>query len=751
MEAAIEGLPSNKQPTIDGEPNITYWFSEIDGAKLAAKVSIKATQEAVNEYLGPSVMPPSVKDPQIKESPTRYPIFWSSIRTIQPALYSQTPIPVAEKVFTDLDDNQSRLGSKWYERLAKYLIRSCPYDRVQYATRDTFIWGGKVTERVFFDSSVTQEVTKVYYAQVPTGMDPNTQQPIMGWVDDKGQPPQEGVELQQDEEGVFAETVDESLDYACVDLLPVHFRDILHTANARHWEEVDWIAFKSLMNRQDVTDRFGPEIAADVPYETINTNDDNKETVAQAFPQLYAKIWEIWDKREEKVYWLAENYKAKFLDVKDDIYELDGFFPCPPFMLGTIGPDSMFPVPDYVQLRPMIDQLHAMARRLKTLVRAARRRGLYDSSIPELKSLADEADEAEFIGVGNFQQQIVGKGGIENVVAWFPQQEIVEAIQQMAEIISMYENKFNEIYGIPDIVRGVSEPNRTAAEQQLIGDFHSLRFSAVQREFQRLNRDAIELMCDLALKKLPEQKLAEIMGISHEAPEDQALWPQVLIMLRDDSERKIRIDIETDSTITMNQNQDIEQRNYLAKTLFEGLTSVIGAMQGNPAFAPVAMETLLYVVSGVQKGKDIEATLRKSLQQAMQPQQPPPDPAMIKAQADMAIQKQKTDADIQVAQVKTQADISIEWAKTQAEMYREDRKAAHDVQFEQLDAMHQQQLKDTEANLSILKASLANKVQEKKAENDMTVKMVEATKPEPKQHGDVVNLHLGPQTSVINP
>lgn len=757
------------------EPSVGFWISQIEAAKEAAKDYERDTKSAWDEFLGGEG---GYQRSDVRKNKTRYPIYWSSVKTVQPMLYSRTPITVVERMFDDMTDNVARLGSVCLERLAQYLIRSCAFDRVMYHVRDHYIHGGKTTARVCFEAEITETPDKMYFAPLPP--DPSAS-PVPGmpvvtqWVNNEGQLLPTDMELQQDEQGYYIETKAE--DVRCkIDVLPVHYCDLLHTPNARTEEEVDFKAFKSLMTKREVAKKFGEGVANNLKFVPVG-EDENEKNAPKVIPTKYATIWEIWDLRDRQVYWLEENYKEGFLKPENyeggDPYELCGFFPCAPFMLGTVGPDDMYPVPDYVQLKPLIQQLHGLSERLRRLVRAARRRGLFDASVQQLLVLNNDDDDGDFIGVDNFQE-LIGEQSLDKLIKYFPVREIVEAVQEISNVIGMYEEKFNEIYGIPDIMRGVSDPRETAAAQQEKGKFLSLRASAVQREFQRLVRDTIEIMCDLALKKFPEDKLKEVMGFYRMDQKDQQIWPQVLLLLQDDEERKLRIAIETDSTITMNQNAEIEQRNYLAKTLFEGLAAVANATQGNEAFIPVVMETLMFVIRKLQQGKEIEESLRVSMEKALQPQQPKPDPVMQKAQADMAIAQMKAQADINRARVKQAADIEIASVKaqielillekkTQADIYREDRKAATAEQAERLDAQHQQELKRFEAQVAALKGRIQMLLEAQKQEGEMELKefetvakvqqMQQPVESKPAngagEGGDIVHIHQGPETTIV--
>lgn len=710
-------------------PSAARWLSKIEASQEAQKEHNDLANEAWREYLGVDTNG-TVKD---NKNQTRYPIYWSSVQTIQPALYSRTPIPVIEKAFNDLRDDLGRLGAIMNERLANYLMSSTPFDRVMYHTRDLFIHAGRTTCRVFFDGAVSEEVVRKKYTK-------QERDGVLGLVNEEGEAPEEGEELFEEDGEIYSESVSESIAKAQVELLPVFHDDYLHNANARTSEEVDWMAFRSLLTKEEAEDRFGEEIANRLKY--TDTRSEEKNEKQKAYCEKNVAVWEIWDKTKKQVLWVADCYKDDVLDVKPDPYELQGFFPCAPLMLGTVGHENLYTVPDYAQLRSLILQLHALGSRFRKLVAATKKRGLADGSVDELRGLTS-GDDGDFLFVNNFKE-LIGDGGIEKLVKFFPTGEIVEAIQTLANVSNMFEQKFNEIWGIPDILRGTSDPRETAAAQQLKGSYATLRFSSRQREFQRLVRDSIELMCDLALKKLPQEKLMQIMGYEFMSPEDQALFPQALTLISDDSSRKLRINIETDSTITQNQASEAENRNYLAKSLFEGLKGIGQLSQQAPEYMPVLAQTILYVIRGLRDGKqledELETILQAQLQKQQQPQQPPPpDPQIVKAQMEAQLKQQQMQMEAQSMQAKMalqQAELQIKAQSLQVQLQKiladsqnEQQKTALEAQIADIDAF----LKTSKLELEkeYLGLDLAERIQtEKRLQIETDLKVKEANKPE---------------------
>lgn len=700
-----QDISTLQSPTIekDGKkkPNLRYWRAQWAAATKARDTWMQDVRKAYDEYMAGR----SIVTSTTRADAARYPIYWSAVRVLQPAIYSRTPIPVTEKTFDTMTDNAARLASICSERLAKYLLRACPYDRVMKATRDDYIHAGKTTCRVFFEADLGPENERIDYYEHAD-------------IDDQGEPSIiyrnqngeafGGEEIQQDDDGYFDErpreqfTPEELASIKC-GIIPVSYMDYLHNPNARNEEELTYIRFRNPMTRPECEERWGAA-AKDFKYSSL-VDEKTKKDVEQSLPTQYAFIGETWDKETKQVYWDCEGCEDDFIEVKDDPYQLRRFFPHTPFMLGTIGPDHMYPVPDYIQLKPFIDQLHASADRLRILLLSARVLGIYDGSYPELDALQNMQGDSIFISVGKIKK-IMADGGLDAIFEFFPIEKIMSAIAELEGQIDLFDKRFYQLYGIPDLLRGISDFRETAEAQQKKGNYISLMFADIQREFQRVNRDAIEMMQDLALKKMPMQKLQSIMGFAYMSQEDQAAFPMALQLLQNDEERLVRIDIETDSTITMNQREEIEQKNYLAKTLLDGFAAVATASQQDPMYGMAAMKVISIAVRGVQKGKEIENELDGIMQQMAQQMQqkantpPPPDPEQVKAQAHAQAIQQKLQADLQLETQKAQAAIAVEDRQTQADIAREDRRAQAKIQSDAAIAEIQGQLKLLEAQIS---------------------------------------------------
>ena len=822
-----ESESNEKENDPESRDSPLYWKGQIEAAKHAAEAHWRAAEDAWKEYICESAMS-SIGKGTTKDVDTRFPIYWSSVRNIQPALYSRTPTVVASPMLDTLDDDLAALACESAETLGKYLVHKVNFDRVMMAARDDFIHAGKCTVQVEFDSDVETEEKKIRIfpqlgpAPIPAappldmqaGGMPNAplaapgtpgdqgsgagigqapgaptapgiggpsapgavpQEPvpqvIVGWLDDMGKPIDiQGQEPEEDKEGFFVTQVTETLEDERLKLLPLSYKDVLHTPRARNEDEVTWKSIKCAITKDVVEDMFGPEVADELPYSSKDDTRIEKSQGPSKDTQSVDKtteIWEIWDKKKKQRLWLPEkadhfitpiNFEIKeseeeTLDLLKDPYELPCFFPCVPFMLGTTGPDSMYPTPDYVQLRPFILQLHAMLDRYKRVIRSAKVRGIFNANVEELQDLNSSAPlDGDYIGCHDWKA-INGEGGLEGNVYHFPTGELAKAAADLSQAIQDFEAKVNEIWGIPDIVRGISDPQETAAAQQEKGHWYSARFSSIQREFQRVCRDAIVLMVDLALKRFSEDRLRTIMGFDFRPPEDQQRFPQIIALLKDTDNRPIRIDIETDSTISFNEDAEVAKRIELSKTMTDGLASIQQVAQGDNDLMVLGLQSLLFVVRGLRNGKVIAEDLSAYIKKLKEPKPPAPEPqdpsvqvAQIGAQAGQQIAQLKAQNELQLKQMDAQiqeakqaADAIIKQKELEMKAQADQAAMQSDAQVQQLKAQLEQISREADQNLEREKAQFEAQLKLIEQRFDMAIEQTKAKAEVEKAHIDAAS------------
>ena len=184
---------------------------------------------------------------------------------------------------------------------------------------------------------------------------------------------------------------------------------------------------------------------------------------------------------------------------------------------------------------------------------------------------------------------------------------------------------------------------------------------------------------------------------------NQPSWAEVMGLLRDDALRAFRIDIETDSTIEPDDQDEKRRRIEFIQAVGEYVSRSMPALQLAPAMTPVIAEGLKFLVRGFRVGREMEETIDKALDQLQaggtaQPQPgktPAADPQAdrLKAQASMtSAQAKAQDAgtrrfEAQTDRLRAQAEAQIGGARVQAENDRTNADRSAEV------AMHQDQLR----------------------------------------------------------
>ena len=190
----------------------------------------------------------------------------------------------------------------------------------------------------------------------------------------------------------------------------------------------------------------------------------------------------------------------------------------------------------------------------------------------------------------------------------------------------------------------------------------------------RFARDVLRMKAEVMCSKYQDETLIKASGIMYTA--DAQLVPQALQLLRNETMRNFNIDIETDTLVLIDQQQDKQERIEFLTAVGGFLKQAVDAGKSNPTLAPLLGDMLLFGIRGFKIGRTLEGDFEQYIERAKQAQgQQQPSPEQIKAQADM----QAKQAELQMEQAKIQAEQQLEQAKIQAEQQLETQK----LQFEQ--------------------------------------------------------------------
>jgi hypothetical protein len=658
---------------------------------------------------------------ETKES--RYNVLWSNIQTLLPALYSKNPKPDFQRRFLDADP-VGRVACQVLERATSFTLDK----------EDFFLTARQcVTDRLLPGRGTVWIRYVPHFAEGGEGMLGN-----------------EGPEIDDDADANQAPDVPQTassgepivdVEYEEIDIDYVHWSDFGHTI-ARTWQEVRAVWRICYLTREELVKRFGADKGRRVPLD-YKPEDLKGQEVTEY--QQKARIYEIWDKSTKKVYWLSKGMMFEPLDVRDDMLGLEDFFPCPRPMLPNHANDTVIPIPDYAMYQDQANQLDDLTSRAKLLADALRVVGVYDSSTPGLQQLLSGGYENRLVPVDSWAA-FAEKGGMKGAVELLPMDMIAQTLLSLYDTREKVKQDLYEITGMADIIRGSTDPDETYGAQKIKSNWASIRLVDMQAEVQRFARDVVVLVAEVLANQFDIKTLAEISGYplmtaqekqiaqmiqqaggqlpdDMEKPFSEPTWEEVDKLLRDSNMRHFRLDIETDSTLKMDQMQEKQDRTEFLTAVGGFLKSAEGA---DPALMPLLGQMLMFAVRAFPVGKQMESCLQETVdalekraKQAMQ--NPPPNPAQIKAQTDIQIAQAKNQSDLQQNLAEIQARVKADEAERvaqaqadaaerQAQMIADQAKMRMEAQLEamkaQQDAHLEQQRMMFEGQMKLLLAKI---------------------------------------------
>jgi hypothetical protein len=499
--------------------------------------------------------------------------------------------------------------------------------------------------------------------------------------------PEDGLQVTEDtdeaetEGGIYRED-QERIEYECAPVDYVYWRDFGHTI-ARTWEEVTACWRKVYMERPALVERFGEELGGKIPLDTKpETSKTFNEKMGEGASE--AVIYEIWDKTSGEVIWLSKSM-GKILDVRPDPLKLENFWPCPKPLYATLTTDKLEPIPDFTLYQDQAKQLDTLADRIDGFINALKVRGVYDASEPSLARLFSEGENNTLIPVKNYAA-FSEKGGMMGAINLVDIAPIANALQMSYQAMDQVKNQIYEIMGIADIQRGQTDPNETLGAQIIKSNNASGRLKTMQHAVVDFATELLCIKAQIICNHFTDDTIVKISGAMQLSPQDQALIPQALALLRNEAAKNFRVEVTSDSMIFQDEQQEKADRLEFLSAMSGFLQQAVPASQANPELTPMLVEMLKFGVTAFKAGKGLEGmideTADKFREQAkMAEGQPkPPSPEQMKLEMQMQIEQAKMRAEAQKMQMQQQ----IEQAKIQGQIELEKAKQEYQAQENQL-------------------------------------------------------------------
>ena len=579
----------------------------------------------------------------------RFNILWANTETLKGALFARMAQPDVRRRFHD-GDVAAREVAIALERALLYGIDVYDSELPIRAALEDYLLPGRGVVWVVYEPIIIKEKTK---------------------IEIKG----EDVEILEEEE------IERLGDQRCR-FEYVHWQDYRESPSRRP-EDAMWRARRHLFTREGLVGR-GFDHAEEVPLNWMPEREDISD-----IDELYnrAEVWEIWDKVKRRRLFVATGYKDVLAD-DDDPYTLENFFPCPTPMIAVRTNNTSIPVPEFTLYQDQADELDRVTTRITFLIEGLKRRGVYDSSIPELAHLANATDN-EFVPSDNFSN-LAQKGGLAGAF----QTEDISAITQV--LAGLYNQRgqvlqtIYEITGISDIIRGGgTKASESATAQQLKAQYGSMRLRLRQEDISKYIRDLFRIKAELIAENYEPEVLERMTGIS--------ITDEMVEIMRNDKLRSYQIDVETDSTVFADEEQMKRTRIEFANVMGGYLVQAIEATRAAPELTPIAFQILKFVSGAWKVGRqfedvidETEAAVMQQLQAAQQQPQVSPEERIAQQRIAAELEREK------LKQEGKLADINSRERATAAEIQEKSRSSSERVRSKEDLAMLEAELKMAE-------------------------------------------------------
>jgi hypothetical protein len=594
----------------------------------------------------------------------RFPVWWSIFKIRQPLILSRLGVPICKDTTQDGNDTVGAVAAIIKERLAVNLAKAFDFFDAMIACRDDALATCFCQSRAYYEMDEVTERVKEYLTPQQDESNPDGGVFLNG--DGK---PVKSSEIYEDDEGFFVyhnQTIDVENERVCIE--PVLYREYLVDSGVRRYNRVKQLAYIHWYSSQEFKKTFGEAAYVDHVNQSRN-QPGNKDSKNQSI-----KVYEYWNFYTKETLWLTD-FCGEFLQPKeyltdDDedgeerngLYDLSGFFPNPKPLIINSPTDGFWPVTEYQQVCDLLDEIHEICTKLWETTKAINPRVLFDDNVDGLRAALKEGSPVAPIGVANLTQALVSAGGsLANVVQYIPIEKMVEAFNNYAQAL---ENKLNHLYkllGVSDLLQGlISDPTqRTFGERQMTEKYALNQIAELQRKMQEFVRDNYELLCEMALKNFKDASLDKYIMPQTLDLAEQEQYKSALSLLKNDNKR-FRIDLETDSTIAINEEYQKAIAGEMVNIISTGLERAASIAESQPELTKPILHSLKYLIQTQRQGKMFQNEVTESIDALLEKLNQPAPAPFDKDQANFALEQQKLTADIQIRQAEIAKDERIE-------------------------------------------------------------------------------------------
>jgi hypothetical protein len=615
---------------------------------------------------------------------SRLNLFWKNINTLQAMLYGNTPQIDVAREHADPDDDIARIASLMFQRILEVDVEPSGENlsTVLKASLQDRLLPGMGIARVRYDIATTTII----------GINP---------------------ESMEEEETEQLDYEDAPIDYC-------HWQDVCY-GWGRTWGEVPWWAFRSWLDKDAVEERFGEDVAINIEYKDQTpeggtnkdegTNPDEKDNIQKA------EIWEIWNKKDKKVYWWSSGSDG-ILDVIDDPLGLDNFWPMPRPMMANITTSLFVAKADFVMSQDLYNEIDILQTRIAIITAAIKVVGVYDQSAGDsVGRMLKEGVENDLIPVDNWAM-FAEKGGLVGSTQWFPVDMIVNVLQVLQTVQTQKTEQLYEITGMSDIMRGGNTDQYTSGgTQALKAKMGSIGVQALQEDFARFASDLEALKAEVIAKHFSKESIVKQSNAGFLPEADKPKVSEALALMQS-PDIKWRVNIKPESIAMIDYAQIKSERSEFLMSMAQFIQSAAPAIEAIPASLPIMLELMKWSMVGFKGAEYLEGTMDAAIEAAknMPPKGNDDDGKAQDGQLKIELEKmkqqgaqQKQQGEMQKIQAKGMMDMQTQQAKIQSEIEKMNADNERDMTMEQLRSRSRLQeiAADLESSITEIKANMS--------------------------------------------
>jgi hypothetical protein len=662
-----------------------YWCDQLTAAEDRRKIFFGQAKESIALYRGLD------KIATLGDVERKLNVWWYLVNTLLPAYYSSTP-KAESNLRKRVGGIQYQLASVCLERNVQYCIEeNFDFPLVGYNSAQHLLLTGQAVLWARFKAEFTNNLEKFSVLRDEQGQ----------LVDVNGNPydQEEADEIQETATGADVQRFVENKtdEKAILDVL--QYNDYL-TSDGRNESEIEWRSRRAFLSREDALELFGKDTAKKLKYDAYPEAIKRNQLKTPDKVDGKAELFEVYCEASGKVYWIQKRGDKSVLEEGQPPIKFEGFYPCS-VITATTDPDTTIPVSDYTHCKDMILEVERLTTRIASVTQAIRSNGLYDATLGvQVEQLL--VGDLKMIPVANWPAY-KGRGGLANGVEMMQIEGYINALNTLVQARQQAQQQLYETTKASDLLRGVSNPDKTATANRLENAWSSLGLIVRQNQFAAFISDGLQKLSTIIAEKFEPERILEIADadslvyplIQQEEGVDpqqqaEAMKAEIIRVLQDEDERCYRITVTSDSLVALDERQERADAVDLIQSAGSFFQQMDALIEKYPPLTSFAMQLQSYVMKFYKGGKELDGIYQKALadvagliqQKTQQASQQPPDPKLIESQTRLQIATQEAQTKQSIAQMEAQSRYQRDMVEVQA-MQAKNQREAENIAFEQ--------------------------------------------------------------------